>query len=78
MDATITRLIESGAMSHLCMYHARLRPKDPDWFATKSYAMRTFPQIDADTIDRLIHVCKTACSNATLFSRPGEAKPCGV
>jgi hypothetical protein len=78
MDEIITKLMESGAVAHLCMYHDRLVRRDPDWLMTKSYALRTFPQLDSDVIDRLIHVCQAACSNATLFRRPGERKKCGV
>lgn len=78
MDETITRLIESGAVSHLCIHHARVSGLDGDWGLTHSYALRTFPRLGSETIARLIAVCQIACSNAATFRRPGSKKPCGV
>lgn len=78
MDETIARLIQSGAVSHLCLYHDRNSGIDGDWKATTSYAMRTFPDLPYDVIDRLIGVCQTSCANAELFRRPGGKQLCGV
>lgn len=78
MDESIKKLIESGAVGHLCMYHDRNSGIDGDWRATTSYAMRTFPQLDQPTIERLVQICITSCANAALFRRPSEVKLCGV